>query len=232
MTKNYGQFCPVAKASEILAERWTPLVLRELMCGSTTFNEIQRGVPLMSRSLLSKRLKELERAGVVERRPQERGHTYHLTQAGEELRSIVMQLGEWGQRWARSEVTPTDLDPRLVMWDMHRSVDVDRLPTGRVVAQFEFSDAPVNALRRAWLLLERPDVDVCYKDPGYEIDLLVSTSLRTLIMVWMGDIGWGDALREHDLRIEGRRDLAHAFPGWLKLSGFAGVQRPPVASKP
>jgi DNA-binding HxlR family transcriptional regulator len=123
----YGQFCPVATASEVLAERWTPLVVRELLCGSHRFNELQRGVPLMSRSLLAKRLRELERAGVIERRRSAdgRGHNYHLTEAGEELRPIIMGLGAWGQRWARSELSRADLDPRLLMWDMQRNIETE-----------------------------------------------------------------------------------------------------------
>src|SRR5690349_19745315 len=131
----YGQFCPVAKAAEVFAERWTPLVARELMCGSTTFNDLKRGVPLMSRTLLVTRLRELERAGVVERRPAtgRSTHTYHLTPAGEELMPIVMGLGEWGQRWVRKKVTREDLDPTLFMWDLRRSLDVERVPDDRTV---------------------------------------------------------------------------------------------------
>lgn len=225
MGRTYGQFCPVAKASEVLAERWTPLVLRELVCGSTTFSDLKRGVPLMSRSLLSKRLKELERAGVVERRPSSRRHTYHLTQAGEELRPIITQLGEWGQRWARSQIDPTDLDPRVLLWDMRRSINIERLPDRRVVIEFDFTDAPKSALRRSWLVLDPPDVDVCYKDPGFPVDLLVTARLQTMIMVWMGDVAWDDALRSGEVRVEGRQKLAHALPGWLELSGFADVER-------
>jgi DNA-binding HxlR family transcriptional regulator len=178
----YGQFCPVAKASEVLAERWTPLVVRELLCGSHRFNELQRGVPLMSRSLLVKRLRDLELAGVIERRPSGdgRGSEYHLTEAGEELRPIIMGLGAWGQRWARSDLSRADLDPRLLMWDMQRNIDTDALPSRRVVVRFRFTDAAPGLPRVTWLILDRDQVDVCYKDPGFEIDLVVAGRLRAL----------------------------------------------------
>jgi|SRR5919109_1428040 DNA-binding HxlR family transcriptional regulator len=224
----YGQFCPVAKAAEVLAERWTPLVIRELMCGSSAFNDLKRGVPLMSRTLLATRLRELERAGVIERRPAQgrSAHTYHLTPAGEELRPIVLSLGEWGQRWARSHVTKEDLDPTLLMWDMRRSLDLDRVPDARTVVHFVFTDAPKTVPPRTWLVIDPPDVEVCYKDPGYEIDLVVTTPLRNLIEVWMGDASFGAYLRDGIIKIEGDRGLASRFPGWLRLSTFASVERP------
>lgn len=226
--RGYGQFCPIAKASEILAERWTPLVLRELLCGSTRFNDLQRGVPLMSRGLLSKRLKELERAGVIRREPLADGqaHEYLLTPAGEELRPLIMGLGEWGQRWARTAYTPDDLDPTLLMWDIRRSIEVDRLPERRVVAAFAFQDVEKTALRRIWLVFERPHVDVCFKDPGFPVDLTIETTLRTMSMVWMGDRSLGECLREGEVRIYGARELRERFGDWLKLSAFADVARP------
>ncbi|MEX2540005.1 MAG: helix-turn-helix domain-containing protein [Actinomycetota bacterium] len=227
----YGQYCPVAKAAEVLAERWTPLVVRELMCGSSTFNDLKRGVPLMSRTLLSKRLRELERAGVVERRPTtgRSSHGYHLTPAGEELRPIVMGLGEWGQRWVRAEVTREDLDPTLVMWDMRRGVAMDRVPDRRTVVHFVFTDVPKTAPRRTWLVIDRPEVDVCYKDPGYEVDLIVTTPLRRLIEVWMGDFSFGESMRDGSIVIDGPRQLAAKFPTWLRLSPFAQVERSVVS---
>ncbi len=224
----YGQFCPVAKAAEIFAERWTPLVVRELMMGSTTFNDLKRGVPLMSKTLLATRLRELERGGIVERRPAEgrSTHTYHLTAAGAELRPLVIGLGEWGQRWARSEVTRDDLDPRLLMWDMRRSVEIERVPDKRTVVHFVFTDVSPKLPRRTWLVLDRPDIDVCYKDPGYDIDLIVTTPLSRLIEVWMGDVSFGASMRDGSIVIEGQRQLAQQFPAWLRLSSFAGVERP------
>jgi DNA-binding HxlR family transcriptional regulator len=218
----YGQFCPVAKATEVLAERWTPLVVRELLCGSHRFNELQRGVPLMSRSLLVKRLRDLEQAGVVERR----GPEYHLTEAGKELRPIIMGLGEWGQRWARSEVSRADLDPRLLMWDMQRNIETEALPGHRVVVRFRFTDAAPGFPRVTWLILDRDQVDVCYNDPGFEVDLAVVGRLRSLVAAWMGDTSMSAVIRAHELQVDGPRDLVRAFPSWLRRSIFANVERP------
>jgi DNA-binding HxlR family transcriptional regulator len=230
----YGQFCPVAKASEVLAERWTPLVIRELLCGSHRFNELQRGVPLMSRSLLAKRLRDLELAGVIERRPSGdgRGSEYHLTEAGEELRPIIMGIGAWGQRWARSDLSRADLDPRLLMWDMQRNIDTDALPPHRVVVRFRFTDASPGLPRVTWLILDGDQVDVCYKDPGFEVDLVVAGRLRALIAVWMGDTSMSAVMRAGELQIEGTRRLADAFPTWLRRSIFAGVERPRTTRTP
>lgn len=229
--RGYGQYCPLAKASEIVAERWTPLVLRELLFGGHSFNAIVQGVPLMSRSLLAKRLRELERTGLVERRitGPRRTPEYHLTQAGEELGPVLIQLAEWGIRWARFDIRPEDLDPRPLMWDIHRHVLVDRLPARRVVVNFAFSDAPRPSLRRTWLVLDGASIDVCYKDPGFPLDLVVTTSVRTLIAVWLGDITFSEAFRSESMTIEGTRQLVRAFPTWLGLSPVAGAQhRAPV----
>jgi DNA-binding HxlR family transcriptional regulator len=236
LMSRYGQFCPVAKASEIFAERWTPLVVRELICGSTTFNDLKRGVPLMSRTLLSTRLRELERAGIVERQPGQgrSSHTYHLTPAGEELRPIVLALGEWGQRWARGSVNPDDLDPTLLMWDMRRSIALDQVPDHRTVVSFVFTDVSQKVPKRTWLVIDPPDVDVCYKDPGFEENLVVTTPLERLIQVWMGDVSFGASLRDGSIVVDGPRKLASKFPDWLQLSAFAPIERPkqtPAGSK-
>jgi DNA-binding HxlR family transcriptional regulator len=230
----YGQFCPVAKASEVLAERWTPLVVRELLCGSHRFNALQRGLPLMSRSLLAKRLRELELAGVIERRPSGdgRGSEYHLTEAGEELRPIIMGLGAWGQRWARSEVSRADLDPRLLMWDMQRNIHTEALPPHRVVVRFRFTDVSPGRPRVTWLILDGDQVDVCYKDPGYDVDLVVAGRLRALVGVWLGDTTMSAVIRAGELQVEGTRRLAEAFPSWLRRSIFAGVERPEITPVP
>lgn len=176
----YGQFCPIAVACEVFAERWTPLVRRELAAGSRRFNELQRGVPLMSRTLLAQRLRELEAAGLVERVPKPNGHgfEYRLRPAGEELKPIILQLGEWGRRWVYTRVSREDLDPGLLMWDMHRRIHTDALPERRVVVQFEFLGLPRGSkgAKHWWLVLERPDVELCLKDPGYAVDLLVTAA--------------------------------------------------------
>jgi DNA-binding HxlR family transcriptional regulator len=234
--KTYGQFCPVAKACEIVAERWTPLVLRELLCGSTRFSELQRGVPLMSRTLLAQRLRELEDAGVVASAPRARGRgrEYRLTPAGEEVRSVIMGLGEWGQRWARRQIAPDDLDAELLAWDMHRRLNVDRLPAQRVVMRFDLRRVPRHqpGRRTWWLVLTRPEVDLCLKDPGFEVDLTLDADLAALTRVWMGDMPLQDALRAELIRPDGPRDLVRAFPSWFGLSLFAGVERPAVVSPP
>jgi DNA-binding HxlR family transcriptional regulator len=231
--KGYGQFCPVAKAAEIFAERWTPLVLRELASGSHRFSDLHRGVPLMSRTLLTQRLRQLENAGIVRStaKAKGRGQEYFLTNAGEEFRPLIDALGEWGQRWARSKMNAQDLDPGLLMWDIRRRINIERLPAHRVVILFDFRGVPKpqRTVRRYWLILERPEVDLCLKEPGYEIDLLVDADLAALTKVWMGDVRLGDAMRSGLVRLEGSSSVVRAFPGWLALSGFAGVPRPAVA---
>jgi DNA-binding HxlR family transcriptional regulator len=179
--KGYGQFCPVAKAAEILAERWTPLVLRELTCGSTRFNDLRRGVPLMSSSLLSQRLKFLEQEGVIERRRARsgRGYEYHLTDAGQELQPLIRTMGEWGQRWVRSRFGPEDLDVALLMWDMKRSVRPENFPRRRIVVAFEFTEAPPNK-SHWWLVSEQTEVDLCLNDPHGPTDL------RRRLTAWLG----------------------------------------------
>lgn len=223
----YGQFCPVALASEILTRRWTPLVVRELLCGSTRFNELRRGVPKMSPSLLSKRLDELEEAGiVVRRRPEGEDHDeYHLTAAGEELRPIVVALGTWGKRWISGDLRQDDLDAELLMWDVHRRIDPERAPGGRTVVRFEFRDLPKDR-RRFWIVVEESDVDVCWKDPGYDVDLTVRTDLPTMTAVWRGDARYAEALRREEIRLAGPAELRRSFPEWLGFSLFASVEMP------
>ena len=230
--RGYGQFCPVAKACEVVAERWTPLVLRELFCGSYRFNDLHRGVPLMSRSLLTQRLRALEDAGVLARRRGAQGTwEYALTPAGEELRPVVEQLGAWGQRWARRGVAPEDLDAGLVMWDVRRRLRKDRLPSRRVVVRFEFRSVPRGQANRRvwWLVADRGEADLCLTDPGFEEDLHVEADLGAFTLVWTGRRAFGDALRAGQIRLEGPRDLARAFPGWLALSTFASIPSPAEA---
>ena len=222
--KTYGQFCPVAKAAEVVAERWTPLILRELLSGCRRFNEILRGVPLMSRSLLSQRLRALERAGIVEKRTTPGGGSeYLLTQAGEELRSVIEGLGTWGARWARSDLSRGDLDAGLLMWDMHRRLIADKLPPRRVTVHFDFPGERA-AQRYFWMILNRPEVDLCLQRPGHEEDLKVIADLAALTAVWTGDRTIESVLAAGDVRLEGPRELRRAFPRWLALSVFAGVE--------
>jgi DNA-binding HxlR family transcriptional regulator len=221
--KGYGQFCPIAKASEVLGERWTNLVIRELIAGSDSFNDLRRGLPLMSPSLLSTRLKSLQQAGVVERTETVTGVSYKLTKAGEELKPIILQLGVWGQRWARSDMSDDDLDPSMLMWDIHRSMNVESFPAGRTVLMFEFSDY-TSKLRCWWLVITDGDVDVCMKDPGYEKDLHVLTDVATLTRVWMGDLSLNKAMRDKLIITTGPAYLKKSMPSWMGVNYFANIK--------
>lgn len=217
----YRQFCPVARACEIVTERWTPLLLRELLCGSTRFNQLKRGLPQISPSLLSRRLRELEAHGIVRRVTAGSAVEYALTPAGEDLRPIVESLGTWGQTWLEQELTQEEMDPALLVWDMHRRVSLAELPAGKVVAQIDFRGVARGKPSRFWFLFERPGVEVCYHDPGHEPDLYVSADLRGLINVWMGFRTFSSALSSGLITLEGPRDLCRGFPKWFELSVFA-----------
>jgi DNA-binding HxlR family transcriptional regulator len=223
MGASYHQFCPVAKAMELLDERWTLLVVRELLLGSRRFNDLRRGVPRMSPTLLSKRLHELAAAGLVERRATGNEVEYALTAAGEELHPVVEALGAWGTRWV-GQLGDQDLDPKLLLWDMHRNVDWDAVPAGRTVVQFRFSDVPARA-RQWWLVISPGDADVCDEDPGHDVDVTVQAPLRRMVQIWLGDVSWARALRSGDVRIEGPSPLRRALPRWFTLSPFAAVPR-------
>jgi DNA-binding HxlR family transcriptional regulator len=224
MGSSYHQFCPVAKAMELLDERWTLLVVRELVMGSERFNDLRRGVPRMSPTLLSKRLGQLVRAGVVERIGDGGDVRYVLTPAGRELQPVVEALGVWGIRWI-GEIGDTDLDPKLLLWDMHRNVDYAAIPPGRTVVQFRFPDVPPD-VRDWWLVISPRETDVCDDDPGYPVAVTVSGTLRCLTEVWRGDVGWADAQRTGTLTIHGPAALRRAVPGWFTPSSFARVARP------
>ncbi len=224
MGSSYGQFCPVAKSMELLDERWTLLVVRELVTGSERFSDLRRGVPRMSPSLLSTRLRMLTRAGIVERRVEGAEVRYMLTPAGQELRPIVEALGVWGTRWM-GQLGNQDLDPKLLLWDMHRHVDGHAVPRTRTVVQFRFTDVPA-ATRDWWLVITPDEVDVCDHDPGHEVTVTVTARLRGLIEVWRGDVRWSDAVRSGSIDVTGPERLRRAVPGWFTLSPFATVPRP------
>ena len=218
----YKQFCPVAMASEVLCTRWTMVLIRELVAGTTRFNDLRRGVPRMSPALLSTRLKELELAGIVERRPirTEKGvFDYHLTEAGRDLRPLVEALGNWGQKWVESSATLKNLDPSLLMWDMRRNLNPAPLPDRRVVVQFLYSDLP--ASKSHWWLVVEPkgEVDLCWSDPGFDIDLYLTTDLRTMTAIWMG-LETVDTARDK-IEVLGSRGLSETMQVWLGLSPFA-----------
>jgi DNA-binding HxlR family transcriptional regulator len=224
MSSHYGQFCPVAKAMELLDERWTLLVVRELMMGSRHFNALRRGVPRMSPALLSKRLQTLVRAGVVERWEDGNRVSYRLSESGRELEPIVEALGKWGIRWI-PELGDEDLDPHLLLWDVHRNIDTEAVPDGRTVIGFVFPDVPA-ADRCWWIVVTGEGVDVCDSDPGYPVRVTVESTLRMLTRVWRGDLTWAAALRSGDLVLRGEEQARRALPRWLKLSSLAPTPRP------
>lgn len=218
----YGQFCPVAKAMEVLDERWTLLVVRELLAGSTQFNAIRRGVPRMSPALLSKRLRTLVRAGVVARTD---GGGYVLTPAGRELEPVVMALGTWGMRWI-GELGDADLDPHLLLWDMHRHIDRTDLPAPRTVVQVRFPDVP-GAAGRWWIVATRDEVEVCHDDPGFEVTFELVAPLRSLVQVWRGDVSWSAA---RDLEVTPGPHARSRVAALFTTSDFAVVPRPRAPS--
>lgn len=220
--RSYGQFCPVAQALEIVGERWTLLIIRELLCGNYRFGELLNGVPSIPRSLLSQRLKSLEESGLVLRhgRAAGAGFEYRLTEAGRGLHDVVMGLGFWGQQWARAKLTSEHLDPVLLMWDMRRRLDLSRLPSERTVVMFWFRDLPAKR-SRYWLCVERPEVELCLTNPGFDVALTVETKLRTMVEVWMGERNIKQALAEKSIELDGPGALTRVFPNWLLLSSFA-----------
>jgi DNA-binding HxlR family transcriptional regulator len=224
--KGYGQYCPIAKGAEIFAERWTPLIIRNIHVGAHTFGEIAAGCPRISSTLLTQRLQGLERAGVVERRPnpQGRGSRYYLTPSGQELVDVAFQLGSWGARWL--ELAPEDYDPFVVLWAWKMHVRLERLPQPRVTIGFQLVDRP---RERFWLLLQQPEAELCVRHPGYEEDLVVTTDSRTLTLVHLGRLDVREAERMGAWQVEGSPPLARALPTWGGFhSHFADVQ--PVRS--
>ncbi|MFJ4014795.1 winged helix-turn-helix transcriptional regulator [Microbacterium sp. NPDC090014] len=219
----YYQFCPVAKAMELLDERWTMLLLRELLLGTEHFNELRRGLPRMSPTLLSHRLDQLQRAGLIERIAQGADVRYVLTVAGAELRPVVEQLSAWGVRWI-GELGDADLDPKLLLWDMHRNVDHGTVPDARTVIALHFTDARP-AQRRWWLVIHDGEADVCDADPGYDVSVEVRCTLRALTRFWRGDIEWTTLLLAEDATATGPNDLRRALPSWFIRPGYAAVPR-------
>ena len=218
MSASYGQFCPVAKASEIFATRWTPLIVRELIAGARSFNDIHRGVPLISRAVLVARLRELEENEIIERRPRTGGAgcDYCLTPAGEALRGIVMALGQWGMTYGQKRLQRTDLDPALLIWGLRRRIDPALLPDRQIVLRFEFSGVPAarTRFRIMWLVLKPSGIDVCMKDPGFAIDLTLRGNIRDYVDVYLGNTRWQHAVHQA-LQLDGDPKIAKALPAWL-----------------
>jgi DNA-binding HxlR family transcriptional regulator len=226
--REYGQYCPVALGSEVLADRWTPLILREMVLGSTRFNDIERGLPGISRTLLTQRLRHLERKGVIETQPASsgRGREYHLTPAGEDLEEVLMAIGEWSVRWLFTEPQPADVDPVALTWWMHRRVDAERLPDRRVVIEFRYAGRPKKVI---WLVLEPREQSVCIKHPGFESDLVVTTDPVSFMRVFSGITTVQQAVRDGSVTLEGAPSLARSFPRWFLWSPFAPAVRERVA---
>jgi DNA-binding HxlR family transcriptional regulator len=221
----YGQYCPMAKALEILGDRWTLLIIRDLHTGTTQFNELERGLPGISRALLAQRLKQLQGAGVVEKRynPNGRQRTeYRLTRAGEELEDVINSLLVWGANWAFGEPTPEELDPLLLLWWMHDRVNSDQLTDERTVVQFNFYGAETGTY---WLILTPKETSLCLTDPGYEVNVLVTADLATFFKLWLGRISYHEAIRDYGVRVEGLPRHVRAFPSWFKWSPAAPTVR-------
>jgi DNA-binding HxlR family transcriptional regulator len=216
----YGQFCPVARGAEIFAERWTPLIVRELLRGPAHFNELRRGLPRISRSLLSERLVTLERAGIVERQPLPtgHGHEYRLTKAGQELDAVVRALGTWAYKWVSRDLTRDNLDPALLMWVIERRIRVENLPPHRVVVHFRFRGLPAHVY---WLVLERPQVDLCFTDPGFGVNLFVDAEVKALTQIYLAHLTVGTALRRGEIAMTGPPEYRRAFASWIGVTPYA-----------
>ncbi len=230
ITPSYGQYCPIAMASEIVCTRWTPLILRELLAGSARFNELKRGLPLISPALLSKRLRQLTDAGLVRHLPSDDNGagSYALTEAGADLRDPILALGMWGQRWIEASVSLRNLDPSVLMWDIRRRTNTSVFPAGRRVVQFVYRELKT-AKRTFWLVVEDGAADLCFSDPGHEVDLVVETSVRTLTEIWMGLTSLTAERERGTITTSGDRGLAHSMPHWLGLSVFAAEGKRPDA---
>ena len=218
--RTYGQYCPIARAAEILAERWTPIILRNMLLGATTFGEIADGAPGISRTLLAYRLKELESAGVVDvTRGSGRGPRYALTSAGRDLNAVMLALGTWGERWM--ELTPRHTDPGVVLDSWRRwYLAVDRLPEGRVVARFDFPDQK-KKVESLWVVFDGDQTEVCRTNPGFDEDVIVTIDSRALAEWHLGRLAWADGLRSGRIAVAGPPALARALPTWNRLSGWA-----------
>jgi DNA-binding HxlR family transcriptional regulator len=227
--KSYGQFCSMARALDLLGERWSLLIVRELLCGSRRFGEVQRGIPRISRTMLAARLRELADAGVIERRDSDGGPEYRLTPAGLELAAVVRELGTWGQRWLPRELRARELDTRALVWDIHRRVRRDALPARPFVVRIELTDVRGSAARH-YLLLRRDEVSLCTVNPGFPEELCLRASRRTLIGWWRGDLTFRQAL-DAGLALEGRREWVRAFPTWFERYLFAAVAPAATAAR-
>lgn len=220
----YGQFCPVSKATEIIGEKWTLLILRELLLGTHRFNDFQRSMCRISPTILNKRLKELEEKGIIVRKKVSgrKGYEYRLTQMGRELEPLVEQLAIWGQRWARGQMSDDELDVELLMWDIKRRIDTKKLPDGETIVMFMFRD--LDKHKNWWLIICGDEVDLCTEDPGKDVDLFMVSDVRTMVEVWQGDTELRAALRDDRIIATGSENLLRTLSQWFALCSYANVK--------
>ena len=222
---DYGQFCPVAKATGLIGERWTLLILRELVLGTHRFSEFQRALSRISPSLLTKRLKDLETAGIIIKKPQQgrRGYEYYLTAAGKELSPVIEHLATWGMRWARGQLSEDELDVEFFMWEIQRRLVTDALPDGETVLCFIFEE--LTQFKSWWIVIRDGNVDLCTENPGKNVDLYITSSVRTMVEIWEGNLGTKTAQRKRFLKTNGDRQLIKSLPEWLGICLYADVKR-------
>ncbi|MFC7489392.1 MULTISPECIES: winged helix-turn-helix transcriptional regulator [unclassified Knoellia] len=220
--KEYSQYCPVALASSVFAERWTPLIIRELVLGARRFNEIDRGLPGISRSLLKQRLEHLERKGVVQRVAVPAGHEYQLTPAGRDLEGVITAAGEWAVRWMFSEPEPREVDPVTLTWWMSRRLVTTELPDHRTIVEFDYTGEDPT---RIWMVIERRETSVCTDPPGFDNDVVVTTEPVALMRVFSGIVTYPHALADGSLALTGPSHLTRAVPRWFAWSPFAPAVR-------
>jgi DNA-binding HxlR family transcriptional regulator len=228
---DYGQFCPVAKATELIGERWTILIIRELVLGTHRFNDFQRALSRISPALLTKRLKSLDKAGIIVKKKQQgrRGYQYFLTPAGRQLSPIIEHLATWGMRWARGQLTDGELDTEFLMWEIQRRLDTKALPDGETVLCFIFEE--LTQFKSWWIVINGDDVDLCTKNPGKDVDLYLSTTVRTMVEIWEGEIGLKTAQRKNLLKANGSQQLVKTLTNWFGICLYADVKRGDPALK-
>ena len=224
MMIDYGQFCPVAKATELIGERWTLLILRELVLGTHRFSDFQRALSRISPSLLAKRLKDLDKAGIIVKKSQQgrRGYEYYLTPAGKQLSPIIEHLAVWGMRWARGQLTEEELDVEFLMWEVQRRLDTEALPDGETVLCFIFEE--LSQFKSWWIVINGNNVDLCTENPGKDVDLYISSTVRSMVEVWEGNLALDIAQRKQLIKTQGNRQLIKTLPEWFGICLYADVR--------
>jgi DNA-binding HxlR family transcriptional regulator len=220
----YSQFCPVSKTAEVLGEKWTLLIVRELVLGATRFSQIQRAIPRISPTVLNKRLAELQAHGVIVRKriPEQRGFEYQLTESGRELFPLILQMAQWGMRWARSNMSDDELDVEMLMADIQRRIDPSKLPGGRTMLKFNYTD--LDNFAEWWVKISGDHVELCLDDPGYEVNVYFTATLRTMTEVWMGDLSLRKAQADGRLKIVGPSTLFRNINSWFPLHLYADIR--------